>query len=71
MAIGSDSDSEVNWLNEVIAKEIKDDRIVIGVNKRNILFLILTSCLRSVRILNSSYVISKLNAIASSIATTS
>jgi hypothetical protein len=25
VAIGSDSDSEVNWLNEVIAKEIKDD----------------------------------------------
>jgi hypothetical protein len=26
VAIGSDSDSEVNWLNEVIAKEIKDDQ---------------------------------------------
>lgn len=26
VTIGSDSDSEVNWLNEVIAKEIKDDQ---------------------------------------------
>ena len=26
VAIGGDSDSEVNWLNEVIAKEIKDDQ---------------------------------------------
>jgi hypothetical protein len=26
VAISSDSDSEVNWLNEVIAKEIKDDQ---------------------------------------------
>ena len=26
VAIGSDSDSEVNWLNEVLAKEIKDDQ---------------------------------------------
>ncbi len=26
VAIGSDTDSEVNWLNEVIAKEIKDDQ---------------------------------------------
>ena len=26
VAIGSDSDSEVNWLNEVIAKEIRDDQ---------------------------------------------
>jgi hypothetical protein len=26
VAIGSDCDSEVNWLNEVIAKEIKDDQ---------------------------------------------
>jgi hypothetical protein len=26
VAIGSNSDSEVNWLNEVIAKEIKDDQ---------------------------------------------
>lgn len=26
VVIGSDSDSEVNWLNEVIAKEIKDDQ---------------------------------------------
>jgi CdvA-like protein len=26
VATGSDSDSEVNWLNEVIAKEIKDDQ---------------------------------------------
>ncbi len=26
VAIGSDSDNEVNWLNEVIAKEIKDDQ---------------------------------------------
>ena len=26
VAVGSDSDSEVNWLNEVIAKEIKDDQ---------------------------------------------
>ncbi len=26
VAVGSDGDSEVNWLNEVIAKEIKDDQ---------------------------------------------